>query len=82
MDFEPRNALLTIDQVKDLPVGSKVTLNGYDRRGNHTILECTVVQSGRKKVLEYVDRSNYFQIRTKDIKNYPNKWYTEGWRGW
>ena len=69
-------------QVKELPVGSKVTLNGFDLRGDHTVLECTVVQSGRKKVLEYEDRSEYYRIKTKAIRDYPNKYYTEGWRGW
>ena len=72
---------LTAEQVKQLPVGSKVTLHGADRFGLHTQLECTIVQSGKKKVLEYMNLDP-FGIRTKAIQNYPNKYYTKGGIHW
>ena len=73
--------VLTADQVKQLPAGSKVTLHGCDRYGMATQIECTVVQSGRKKVLEWFDKSG-FQFKLKSIQNYPNKYYTKGGADW
>lgn len=46
---------LTAEQVKKLPVGSKVTLNSFDRRGNHVALDLTVTQSGKSKILTACD---------------------------
>lgn len=73
---------LTADQVRKLPIGEIVTLHGVDRYGQHTQLACKVVQSGKKKVLEYEDRSQFFMLRTKTIKDYPNKYYTKGGPTW
>lgn len=71
---------LTADQVKQLPVGSKVTLHGCDRYGIHTQLECTIIQSGKAKKLSY--RNTDGMPALKAIQNYPNKYYTEGGVHW
>ena len=65
---------LTAAQVRKLPVGTRVDLHGFDRHGIPTWLECTVVQSYRKKVLEYRDVDG--MKTTKNIRDYPNKYYT------
>ncbi len=46
---------LTADEVKKLPVGTEILLHGRDRHGEATQLECTVTQSGKKKILSYWD---------------------------
>lgn len=46
---------LTAAEVKKLPVGSRVILHSFDRYGAHRVLEMTVVQSGKKKVLSAND---------------------------
>lgn len=66
---------LTAAEVKKLPVGSAVVLHGCDRYGCHTTLDCTVIQSGKSKVLAYRD-VDYLQS-TKPIRDYPNKYYTQ-----
>ena len=78
--IKPKNAL-TAEQVKQLSVGATVTLHGCDRSGCNTQLECTIVQSGRKKLLRYVQKYP-FEVKTKPIQNYPNKYYTEGGADW
>ena len=75
------NEALTADQVKQLPVGSKVTLHGCDRYGMHTQLECEIVQSGKKKLLKYLDVAQFW-VKTKPIRDYPNKYYTKGGAEW
>lgn len=42
---------LTAAEVKKLPVGSAVALHSFDRYGAHQVLELTVTQSGKKKIL-------------------------------
>ena len=70
---------LTAAEVRELPIGSKVTLHGKDHRWYATELKCTIVQSrsGRCKVLEYqyVLAGNGYR-ETKPIRDYPNKYYT------
>lgn len=44
---------LTADQVRKLPVGTKVIRHSFDRSGNHVTLETMVAQSGRSRVLSY-----------------------------
>lgn len=56
MKFE-RGDYLTAEQVKDLPVGAAVVLHGVDRRGFHTMLDCTVIKSQKTKKLSYFDRT-------------------------
>ena len=46
---------LTAAEVKKLPIGSRVILHSFDRYGAHQVLEMTVVQSGKKKVLSAND---------------------------
>lgn len=66
---------LTAAEVKALPVGTEVTLHGYDRRGNHVRRDCTIVQSGKTKKLRSFD---WYRGETKieSIVDRPRKWYT------
>lgn len=70
---------LTAAQVRALPVGTRVDLHGYDRYGIPQWLECTVAQSGKKKVLTYREVDGTRAV--KAIKDYPNKYYTHADRG-
>ena len=65
---------LTPEQVKQLPAGTEVHLEGHDRHGDLTWLEGTIVQSGKSKVFAYRDHN--FGRQTKAIKNWPNKNWT------
>ena len=67
---------MTAAEVRALPAGTRVNLHGQDRFGVPSWLECTVVQSGKKKVLAYLDTD--MSTVTKPIRDYPNKYYTEG----
>ena len=67
---------LSAAEVRELPIGSKVTLHGRDRRGYSTELECTIVKSARSKALAYRDVNGLTE--TKPIRDYPNKYYTKG----
>lgn len=66
---------LTAAEVRKLPVGIRVNLHSFDRHGVPQWLECTVAQSYRKKVLTYRDLDGTKSI--KQIKDYPNKYYTK-----
>ena len=57
----------------------KVILHGRDRHGYSTELHCTLVQSGKAKVLAYRDTDGTRQ--TKPIRDYPGKYYTIGGDG-
>ena len=65
---------LTAAEVRALPVESKVILHGRDRSGYSTALECTIVKSGKTKVLSWWDLDG---VHTKPIRDYPNKYYTQ-----
>ena len=67
---------LSAAEVRELPIGAKVTLHGRDRRGYSTKLECAIVQSARSKALAYRDVDGLTE--TKPIRDYPNKYYTKG----
>ena len=67
---------LSAAEVRELPIGAKVTLHGRDRRGYSTKLECAIVQSARSKTLAYRDIDGL--TKTKPIRDYPNKYYTKG----
>ena len=67
---------LSAAEVRELPIGTKVTLHGRDRRGYSTKLECAIVQSARSKTLAYRDVDGL--TKTKPIRDYPNKYYTKG----
>ena len=62
---------LTPEEVKQLPVGTEIHLEGRDRYGEVTWMEGTIAQSGKSKVFSYHDH-NYAR-QTKPIKLYPNK---------
>lgn len=65
---------LTAADVRKLPVGTQVTWHGRDKYGIHTMLDCTVVQSGKKKALAYTG-FNYL-TETKPIRDLPNRYFT------
>ena len=70
---------LTAAEVRKLEAGTPVILHGHDRHGYSTELHCTVVQSGKAKVLAYRDTDGTRQ--TKPIRDYPGKYYTVGGDG-
>ncbi len=65
---------MTAAEVRKLPVGSIVTWHGRDRRGYSTELDCTVVQSGKTKVLAYSGWNG--MTEKKPIRDLPNKYFT------
>lgn len=50
-DYTGNKKILEADEVRKLPAGSKVEIHSFDRYGAHQVLEMTVIQSGKKKVL-------------------------------
>ncbi len=66
---------LTAAEVRKLPEGTRVDLHGYDRSGTPSWLECTVIRSYKKKLLAY--RNPDGTKATKEIRDYPNKYYTK-----
>lgn len=50
-DYIGSKKLLTAEEVRKLQAGAKVELHSFDRYGAHQVLEMTVIQSGKKKVL-------------------------------
>ncbi len=78
MWYNPNNLRkLTADEVKKLPSGTKILLHGRDRYGEATQLECTVAQSGKKKILTYWDVNMHRE--TKPIRQLDgvDRYYTE-----
>lgn len=65
---------LTADQVKRLEIGTKVTIIGADRYGECCRTECTLAQSGKKKVLVTRDRGTW-EKTVMPIQDKPNKKY-------
>lgn len=65
---------LPLEKVRALPVGSVVYLNGFDRYGIHWTRECTIVQSGKKKMLKYWD--NFDLSKTVPIRKEATRWFT------
>ena len=66
---------LTAEQVRKLPAGSHVKWHGTDKYGEHYWFECTVVQSCKKKVLSYFDRSR-LSWTTKPIRDVQGRYFT------
>ena len=64
--------VLTVDQVKRLEIGTKVTIIGADRYGECCRKECTIAQSGLKKVLVTQDTATW-EKTVLPIKDHPNK---------
>ena len=52
---------LTAEEVKKMPVGTRINLHGRDRHGYTTTTECRIVQSGKSKKLAY---SDFYGTRT------------------
>ena len=50
-DYIGRKKILTAEEVRKLPIGAKVELHNFSRRGEHQWMEMTIVQSGNKKML-------------------------------
>lgn len=67
---------LTAAEVKKLPVGTRVVLHNFDRYGNHNMLDLTVTQSGKKKIL--TARDFYGNRIEKPIRTETDRFcYTE-----
>ena len=56
-DYVGTKKVLTAEEVRKLPAGSKVEIHSFDRHGEHQWLEFIVTQSGKKKVLVHRDFS-------------------------
>ena len=63
---------LSADDVKKLPAGTRVLLHGQCRRGQ-TVERYQIAKSGKKKILVCLDVCG--NLQTKQIRDYPNKWY-------
>lgn len=50
-DYVGTKKELTAEQVRKLPVGTKVLLHSFDRHGEHHWMEMKIVNSGKKKIL-------------------------------
>lgn len=69
-----KKKILTPEQVKALPVGTEVHLEGRNRYGELTWLEGRVQQGYKGKVFVYHDHSWNREI--KSIRAYPGKEWT------
>jgi hypothetical protein len=69
-----KKRILTPEQVKALPIGTEVHLEGRDRYGELTWLEGRVQQGYKGKVFAYHDHSWSREI--KSIRAYPGKEWT------
>ena len=65
---------LTAADIRKLPAGTKVQWHGRDKYGYHSWLDCTVAESGKKKILAY--RGFNGLLETKPIRDVPNKYFT------
>lgn len=70
--IRPGEKVLTAAEVRKLPVGTKVTIIGADRRGECTRQECTVAQSYKTKVLRWM---SFYESGTHPIRDNPSKRY-------
>lgn len=61
---------LTADEVRALPVGSRVTYHSHDNRGYSTELECEVVQVGQHKELRYSWMHGYERMKIIKGRHY------------
>lgn len=65
---------ITVDQVKRLEIGTRVTIISADRYGECQRTHCTLAQSGKKKVLVYRDNATW-EKTVLPIQNKPNRRY-------
>lgn len=72
MPHEPEH--LTAADVRKLPGGTQVIWYGRERHGLHTTCDCTIVQSGNWKVLQYWTARGGWKIAP--IKDVPNRYFT------
>lgn len=63
--------ILTVDDVKKMPVGSTVVCHSFDRRGCHQWAPYTIVMKGKHKVLRNVDF--YGRFNTREITIRPGR---------
>lgn len=75
-DYIGKAKEITAEEVRRLPVGTKVVLHSFDRYRSHCTLTMTVVQSGKKRVL--VANDLYHGRIEKQIKKETDRFcYTE-----
>lgn len=70
----PREYEISVEDVKALPIGSRVNLHGNDKHGVHQWLKCTVAGMPQKKFLTYRDQGF---LKKCSIREYPGKYYTK-----
>jgi len=66
---------LTAEEVLALPLGSKVSINGVNSKGELQRTECTVAGHYSRKFLTY--RNAEGMIKLCAIKDYEGKYYTK-----
>ena len=71
----PTDQEISADEVRELPLGSKVRIHGNDRHGMHQWTDCTVAGHHNRKFLTYRDLDG--MVKHCQIKDYPNKYYTK-----
>lgn len=70
---EPVEIRLSVDEVRALEIGNRVTIHGADTDGNQRELACTVAGLPGNKFLTYRITG---KIKRCAIKDYPGKYYT------
>lgn len=73
--LEPKEVVISAEEVLELPLGSKVRIHGEDRRGVHQWTDCIVAGHKTRKFLTY--RSPEGLIKRCSIQDYPKKYYTK-----
>lgn len=72
--IRPTEKALTAEQVKRLEPGARVTVIGADRYGECYREDGTIVQSGKKKLLCFINKVTWEKVY-KPIKDSENKRY-------
>lgn len=69
---------IPVEEVRKMPTGSVIYLNGYDRFGIRWWLKCTVTNEGKTHLLSYRDERGLTQVER--IRKNPARWFsiTEG----
>ena len=76
-DYIGKKKLLTAEEVRKLPAGSKVELHSFDRFGTHQYLEMTVIQYGKKKMLQAHDYRGEMILKPIKKLDDERRCYTE-----
>lgn len=75
MEWLSGKTILTADKVKKLDPGTEIWIHQcYGRRGEHMFVKAKIVQSGRKKLLEFHDWRGMQVL--KEIRTAENIAYT------